>query len=130
MGYNKTIQMCIFEGNPNGRILCELSNWDGRIYKISRSDLNEFSKRNDSEYTGIYFLFGKNSDNDETIYIGEAENIKERLVQHIRDYQSEKEKYYWNTAVVFIGRDLNKALIRYLENLHRPTHPRVKLEHS
>ena len=42
--------------------------------------------------------------------------MKERLVQHLRDYQSEKEKYYWNTAVIFIGRDLNKALIRYLEN--------------
>lgn len=43
-------------------------------------------------------------------------NVKERLVQHLRDYQSEKEKYYWSTAVIFIGRDLNKALIRYLEN--------------
>ena len=42
--------------------------------------------------------------------------MKERLVQHLRDYQFEKEKYYWNTAVIFIGRDLNKALIRYLEN--------------
>lgn len=28
----------------------------------------------------------------------------------------EKEKYYWNTAVLFTGRDLNKALIRYIEN--------------
>jgi hypothetical protein len=34
----------------------------------------------------------------------------------LRDYQSEKEKYYWSTAVIFVGRDLNKALIRYLEN--------------
>lgn len=34
----------------------------------------------------------------------------------MRDYQSGKEKYYWNTAVIFGGRDLNKALIRYLEN--------------
>lgn len=34
----------------------------------------------------------------------------------MRDYQSEKERYYWNTAVIFVGRDLNKALIRYLEN--------------
>ena len=50
------------------------------------------------------------------MYIGEAENVKERLVQHLRDYQSEKEKYYWTTAAIFIGRDLNKALIRYLEN--------------
>lgn len=38
------------------------------------------------------------------------------MVQHLRDYQSEKEKYYWTTAVIFVGRDLNKALIRYLEN--------------
>lgn len=50
------------------------------------------------------------------MYIGEAENVKERLIQHLRDAQAEKEKYYWNTAVIFIGRDLNKALIRYLEN--------------
>lgn len=38
------------------------------------------------------------------------------MTQHLRDYSSEKEKYYWNTVVLFIGRDLNKALIRYLEN--------------
>lgn len=50
------------------------------------------------------------------MYIGEAENVKERLVQHMRDYNSEKEKYYWSTAVIFTGRDLNKASIRYLEN--------------
>ena len=37
-------------------------------------------------------------------------------MQHLRDYQVDKEKFYWNTAVIFIGRDLNKALIRYLEN--------------
>lgn len=50
------------------------------------------------------------------MYIGEAESIQERLIQHIRDYSMDKEKYYWNTAVLFTGCDLNKALIRYLEN--------------
>ena len=50
------------------------------------------------------------------MYIGEAENVQERLKQHVRDYQSDKETYYWNTAVIFVGRDLNKAMIRYLEN--------------
>ena len=64
----------------------------------------------------MYFLFCKEDDGSDSVYIGEAENVKERLVQHLRDYQSEKEKYYWSTAVIFIGRDLNKALIRYLEN--------------
>lgn len=34
----------------------------------------------------------------------------------LRDYQAENEKYYWSTAIIFIGRDLNKALIRYLKN--------------
>lgn len=47
---------------------------------------------------------------------GKAENIKERLLQHLRDHNLGKEKYYWNTALIFLGRDLNKALIRYLEN--------------
>ena len=108
MGYNKTIQMCIFEGNPNGRILCELSNWDGRIYKISRSELNEFSKRDDSEYTGIYFLFGKNSDNDETIYIGEAEKMHTRLKQHLKDND------YWNDCVIVLSKDILFISIRLI----------------
>lgn len=34
-------------------------------------------------------------DGSDSVYIGEAENVKERLIQHLRDYQSEKEKYYW-----------------------------------
>ena len=40
----------------------------------------------------------------------------DRLNQHLRDYDTDKEKYYWNSAVVFIGRNINKAFIRYLEN--------------
>ena len=64
----------------------------------------------------MYFLFCKEDDGSDSVYIGEAENVKDRLIQHLYDYQVDKEKYYWNTAVIFVGRDLNKALIRYLEN--------------
>ena len=112
MSFDKTIQMCIFDGNPNGRIMCELSNWNGRIYKISRKELNEFSKRSDAEHTGIYFLFGKDELNNDTIYIGEAEKILTRLKQHINDID------YWNDCVAVISKDdlLNKAHIKYLEN--------------
>ena len=52
----------------------------------------------------------------DSVYIGEAENVIERLKQHLRDSQNGKETYYWNAAVIFVGNDLNKALIRYLEN--------------
>ena len=62
-------------------------------------------------------MFCKEDNGKDSVYIGEAENVKERLVQHLRDAQAEKEKYYWNTAVIFIGRDLNKALIRYQESV-------------
>lgn len=51
-----------------------------------------------------------------SVYIGESENIYARLLQHIRDYKSGKEQFYWNNAVAFVGKDLNKASIRFLEN--------------
>jgi len=112
MAFNKTIQMCIFDGNPNGRIMCELSNWNGRVYKISRNDLSEFANRNDCEYTGVYFLFGKNEDNKDTVYVGEAEKMLVRLKQHLKDHN------YWNDCVVVLSKDniLNKAHVKYLEN--------------
>ncbi|MBO4896955.1 MAG: GIY-YIG nuclease family protein [Clostridia bacterium] len=112
MAYDKTIQMFIFEGNPNGRIMCELSNWNGIVYKISRNEINKFSERKESGYTGIYFLFGKNDDNSETVYIGEAERLLDRLKQHIQDNE------YWNNCVVVTSKDnaLNKAHVKYLEN--------------
>lgn len=112
MSFNKTIQMCIFDGNPNGRIMCELSNWNGRVYKVSRNDLNEFANRSDSEFTGVYFLFGKDEDNDDTVYVGEAEKMIVRLKQHLKDQN------YWNDCVVVISKDniLNKAHVKFLEN--------------
>ena len=92
-----------------------MSNWNGKAIKIPRIEVPNCN-RDDINQAGVYFLFCKNDDGKESVYIGEAENVKERLVNHIRDHQIDKEKYYWTTAVIFIGRDLNKALIRYLEN--------------
>jgi predicted GIY-YIG superfamily endonuclease len=95
--------------------LRDSSNWNGKSIKIPHIEVASCN-RDDIAQAGIYFLFCKEDDGSDAVYIGEAENVKERLMQHLRDYQSEKETYYWNTAVIFIGRDLNKSLIRYLEN--------------
>lgn len=113
MSFDKTIQMYIFDGDPNGRIMCELSNWNGRLYKIARTQLSDFSERADANHTGVYFLFGKDDDNNDTVYIGEAEYMLQRLKQHIN------EKEYWNDCIVVISKDnlLNKAHIKYLENV-------------
>ena len=105
MAFSKTIQMYIFDGNPNGRIMCELSNWNGRIYKVSRNELSVFSQRADAENTGVYFLLGKDENNTDTVYIGEAEKVCTRLKQHLHDAD------YWSDAIVVISKDdlLNKA---------------------
>lgn len=115
MAYGKTIELFLVNGTADSLITAELSNWNGKAIKIPRIEVAS-CKRDDITQAGVYFLFCKENDDSDSVYIGEAENVKERLVQHLRDYQSEKERYYWNTAVIFIGRDLNKALIRYLEN--------------
>lgn len=112
--YGKTIELFLVNGTADSLVTAELSNWNGKAIKIPRKEVVNCN-RDDLQNAGIYFLFCQEEDRD-SVYIGEAENVLSRLNDHIRDYKADKEKYYWNTAVIFIGRDLNKALIRYLEN--------------
>lgn len=115
MGYGKAIELFLADGTNNGIVTAELSNWSGKAIKIPRIDIKQ-STRDDITLPGVYFLLCEDNDGTMSAYIGEAENVKERLLIHINDYNSEKEKYYWATAIIFTGRDLNKTLIRYLEN--------------
>jgi len=115
MAYGKAIELFLVNGTAESLITAELSNWNGKAIKIPRTEVSS-CERDDIKGVGIYFLICQEDDGTDSVYIGEAENVLDRLTQHLRDYQSGKEKYYWNTAVIFVGRDLNKALIRYLEN--------------
>lgn len=115
MAYGKAIELFLVNGSADSLIIAELSNWNGKAIKIPRTEISALN-REDIKGPGVYFLFCKEDDGTDSAYIGEAENVHERLIQHLRDYQSGKEAYYWNSAVTFLGRDLNKALIRYLEN--------------
>ncbi len=113
--YGKAIELFLVNGTADSLITAELSNWNGKAIKIPRTEVQECD-REDIKGAGVYFLFCKEDDGADSVYIGEAENVLERLKQHLRDYQADKESYYWNAAVVYVGRDLNKALIRYLED--------------
>ena len=115
MAYGKSIELFLVNGTTDSLVTAELSNWNGKSIKIPRPEVLGCG-REDVKGAGVYFLFCQEDDGEDSVYIGEAENIIDRLNQHLRDYHSGKEKYYWNTAVIFVGRDLNKALIRYLEN--------------
>ena len=115
MAYGKSIELFLANGTADSLIIAELSNWNGKAIKIPRIEVAD-CKRDDINGAGVYFLFCKEEDDTDSVYIGESETVQDRLIQHIRDYNAEKEKFYWTTAVIFLGRDLNKALIRYLED--------------
>lgn len=115
MAYGKSIELFLANGSPDSLVTAELSNWNGKAIKIPRIEVTD-CKREDIKGPGVYFLFCKEEDDSDSVYIGESESVQSRLIQHMRDYAAEKEKYYWTTAVVFLGLDLNKALIRYLED--------------
>jgi hypothetical protein len=112
MKFGKTIKIFLIDGDPNGRMTCELSNWTGKAYKIPRIKVKDCSDRPDLLNTGIYLLLGRDDEGYESVYIGEAESILKRLSQHLT------QKDFWNEAIVFVSKDdnLNKAHIKYLEN--------------
>ena len=113
MKFGKTIKIFLIDGDPNGRLSCELSNWSGKAYKIPRIKVKDCSDREDlTTSTGVYLLFGKDDDGKDQVYIGEAETILKRLNQQLIS------KDFWNETIVFISKDdnLNKAHVKYLEN--------------
>jgi hypothetical protein len=112
MKFGKTIKLFLIDGDPNGRMSCELSNWTGKAYKLPRIKVKDCTDRPDLNSTGVYLLFGKSDEGKDIVYLGEAESIFKRLGQHLN------QKDFWNEAIVFISKDenLNKAHIKYLEN--------------
>ena len=112
MKFGKTIKIFLIDGDPNGRMSCELSNWSGKAYKIPRIKVKDCTDRDELASTGVYLLFGKDEEGKDLVYIGEAELILKRLTQHLN------QKDFWNETIVFISKDenLNKAHIKYLEN--------------
>ena len=105
------------DNDASGRWSADLDNWNGKAYKIPHTDLNKCSDLKGINGPGVYFLFGKDDEEDKPfIYIGESETTLMRLTQPHK-FEDNGESY-WTEAVVFITTDgyLNKALIRYLEH--------------
>lgn len=116
MNYGKTIRLFLINGDPNGRVVCELSNWTGLGYRIPRTLIKESPERKELHNSGIYLLIGNAefSDSLPPVYIGEAEDVQNRLEQHLKS----QDKDFWVTTIIFISKDnnLNKAHIKYIEN--------------
>jgi hypothetical protein len=106
-----TIKIFLVQGDPKRLRTAELSNWTGKAVAGPRSEFDGLIGREESDKSGVYFLTGHDPESGKSaIYIGEAENIRERIKAHL-------EKDFWNQLVYFISKDenLTKAHIRYLE---------------
>jgi hypothetical protein len=106
-----TIKIFLVHGDPKRLRTAELSNWTGKAVAGPRSEFESIIARGEADSSGIYFLTGNDPESGRpAIYIGEAENIKDRVKAHL-------EKDFWNQIVYFTSKDenLTKAHIRYLE---------------
>ena len=110
----KTIKIFLIDGEPNGLKTAELSNWVGQAIVIPRNKLKEIKQRPECNKPAVYFLVGKDSEEAllPTAYIGEAENLWNRLSTH------DSSKDFWQTVVAFVSKDnnLTKAHVKYLES--------------
>ncbi len=112
--HGKTIELFLVNGKEDELVIAEIYNWSGKIIKIPQTDIKNCD-REEINGIGVYFLIGQEEGMD-TVYIGESENIKQRLLQHLNAYDQREENYFWNTALIVLGKDLNKGLIKYLEH--------------
>lgn len=116
--HGKTIDMFLLNKTMDGIVSAEMGNWNGTAIKTPRNGLSLCGKELEEIMgAGVYFLFCEDDESGgESVYIGEAENVYKRLDAHVKAFNGGKEKFYWHTAVAFLGKDLNKANIRFMEN--------------
>lgn len=121
MARGKSINLYLMDGDVNGRVKCTLANWTGLAFKIPRTSLGLCKDRDDLKQTGIYFLFGKDDENDnDVVYVGQAgirkngEGVLNRLFEHNRNTQ----KDYWTEAIAITTSNdsLGPTEISYLEH--------------
>ena len=105
------IQIFVAEGLPDGLRLIEKSNWIGLGVVCPRGRYSTAKKRHEFSRSGVYVLVGQQGDDLPSIYIGEAERIRNRIDQHYVN------KDFWQHAIIFTttGPQLNKAQVKYLE---------------
>lgn len=116
MNNAKSINLYMPDGSYENTIEATILGWNTTGYKLSRNDVFKFQKEINKQHIGIYFLLSKDDDDKESVYIGESMDIVSRLQQHIRDYNTGKEKFYWTEVIFFSCDTLNKTYIHWLEN--------------
>jgi hypothetical protein len=112
----KKITLFLVDGEPDGRKIISLAGWTGQGLIFPRNKLKEMGSGDIARQPAVYFLFGRESEESlvASAYIGEAENLFDRLTTHNND----KSKDFWYMTIAFVSSDesLTKAHVKYLES--------------
>lgn len=104
----RTVRLFMADGSPLGIRQCEIFNRTIQAFAVSRGRLAELRSWDEASRPGIYFLLGRTENGDQQVYIGEAQNVLDRLAQQVRD------KEFWNDVIIFVNKDENMHP-KYLE---------------
>lgn len=113
MQFGKNIRLFLKDGTVTGIRFGEVFNNTIQCISCPRPRLSELGSYPESRRPGVYFLFGYDEEtNEPKAYIGEAENVYDRLQSHMAS------KDFWTEAIIFISKDenLTKAHVKYLES--------------
>ncbi|GAB4155577.1 MAG: GIY-YIG nuclease family protein [Winogradskyella sp.] len=111
--FGKSIKIYLSDGSPSGLRHVEIANWSGQAVACPRSRFSELKNWIESQRPGVYFLIEKQTtDEINSVYIGESENVFKRLSEH------DRKKDFWNEVIIFTSKDenLTKSHIKYLES--------------
>lgn len=113
MAFGKSIRIYLKDGTVTGIRYGEIFNHTILSIACPRTRISELRLDDNAKKPALYFLFGS----DETTggskaYIGEAENVYDRLQSHLAN------KDFWNEVIVFVNKDdnLSKSHVKYLES--------------
>lgn len=109
----KSIRVYLKDGTVTGIKFGEVVNQTIQSISCPRLRASELFDYPEAKRPGVYFLFGHDEEtNEPKVYIGEAENICDRIKSHIAN------KEFWNEVLFFISKDenLTKSHVKYLES--------------
>lgn len=82
--HGKNIRIYLSDGTVSGIRHAEIVNWTGQALSCPRNKISELSGWPESKRPGVYFLFGTDEQTiQQNVYIGEAENVYDRLLNHV-----------------------------------------------
>ena len=107
----QTIQIFLPKGEPRGIRQAEITTRTVRVFDVPRADLASLPADVRVNVPGIYFLI-RTDDDAPRVYIGESDNVKNRLSQHLTG------KDFWDRALIAVSLtdSWTKAHVQFLEH--------------